>query len=276
MPNSSTTPSAKIKPISTLPYWARMTSWLLALLTFNFAFLISACGLDVEDPTPPSPPVWVQKSLPDEWPERGIDAHESGGIYLEWEPNHEDNISAYLVFIAQYYDDKDSLGSYDLVQRCESLIAGDLNFLHADASHNTKYFYKLKAEDSAENQSEFSDSIFYSLLPRLPDDGLVPNGNTAILKSTRNLSWFYDYYIEMENYCLTILSQNNDLILRTIIIPTDYVRRSETWIIPETVDLNSNQIYKWRIDIGAQYIQKKETLGSESAWATFLYANEEE
>ena len=99
--------------------WARLRYWLFPLLTFNFAFLISACGLDVEDPTPPSPPVWVQKSLPEEWPEQGIDAHESDGIYLEWEPNPDEDITAYRIHRATLYAINDSLGDYGLLTTLE-------------------------------------------------------------------------------------------------------------------------------------------------------------
>ena len=84
---------------------------LLSLIFFNFI----SCGLDIEDPTPPSTPVWVQKSLPEIWPERGIDAHESGGIFLEWEPNPEDDIEAYSIFRAERFEEDDSLGKYELL-----------------------------------------------------------------------------------------------------------------------------------------------------------------
>jgi len=244
------------------------------LFIFNFSFLILSCGLDIENSTPPSKPQWVPKSLPVEWPERGIDAHESGGIFLEWEPNPEDNIVAYLIYCSRYYNENDSLGDYELLHRQDTESMDNLGFLHSDVNIRVKYYYKLKAEDAAENYSDFSDSLFYTLLPPLPYDGLLPNGSTSVLQSARQLSWFYDYYIAMENYCLTILSQDNDFILRTIISPTGYVSRTETWIIPESVVLNSKQIYKWRIDIGAEYIYNRETLGSESIWATFLFDDE--
>ena len=76
-------PTAKVKPAVMYPKWARMTFWFRVHLTFSLSLLTIQCGLNIEDSTPPSPPVWVQKSLPEEWPEPGIDAHESGGIFLE-------------------------------------------------------------------------------------------------------------------------------------------------------------------------------------------------
>jgi hypothetical protein len=241
------------------------------LLILQFPFLISLCGLDIEDPTPPSPPQWVQKSSAEEWPERGIDAHESGGIFLEWEPNAEENISAYLIYAAQYYNMNDSLGDYELLKRVETEALVELNFLHSEALQGLNYYYKLKAEDSSGNQSKFSSPIAYTLLPPIPDLWMSPNGNSNILNSARQLFWTYEYHVEMENYCLTILAQNNDFILRIIINPTNYVSGAETWYIPQSVILVPNQIYKWRIDTGANYIDNLETAGSESGWATFRY-----
>ena len=126
-----------------------MGLWLLALLTLNFALLISACGLDIEDPTPPSPPVWVQKSLPEEWPERGIDAHESGGIYLEWYSQPEIEIMAYHVFRATWYETLDSLGDYELLASLERGSIGSTEFVDEEISILVRYFYKLKAENDS-------------------------------------------------------------------------------------------------------------------------------
>jgi hypothetical protein len=252
----------------------RRMRWLGLLLTFNLSFLISACGLDVEDPTPPSPPIWVQKSLPEEWPERGIDAHESGGIYLEWEPSSEINIVAYHIFRAELFDENDSLGDYELIHRIEVASRIGSNYLDSDAEVRTKYFYKLKAEDLSENLGEFSISLSYSLLPSLLLSRMIPNSLSVALDDARRLIWQYDYFLEMENYCLTILTNDNVLIFRELLSPGNYVANAETFIIPEKVFLESNQIYQWRVDTGAQYEEGLELSGSESPWARFLYLNE--
>ncbi len=243
----------------------------LSLLIFSFAFLTIECGFDVEDPTPPDPPVWVKKSLPEEWPERGIDAHESGGIYLEWEPNPEESITSYLIFGARYYQGNDSLGDYAIVGIINLEENVRNNFLHSDAATQIKYYYKLKAEDSAQNLSVFSDSIAYTLLRSIDHGTMSPNGNADTLNASRYLSWKYTYDIEMENYILTILTQNDSLVVRAMLSPTDYSNGIESWCIPEVVVLNSNKIYKWRIDVGAQYGNNYEASGSESSWATFFY-----
>ncbi len=254
------------------PCWSLSTFRLSTfglLLTFNFAFLISACGLDVEDPTPPSPPVWVQKSLPEEWPERGIDAHESGGIYLEWEPNPD--INTYIIFRSHYYEVSDSLGEYEELIRIENDFTTPMKYLDSEVTIGTDYYYKIKSMDISKNLSAYSDSLGYSLSPALSINTMSPNGASATLNINRSLSWNYSISLELENYCLTLLSQDNNLILRVVLSPTNYVDGPESFQIPDSIRLEPLQAYKWRIDTGAKYSNEIETAGSESQWATFLY-----
>lgn len=265
-------PSVKSYPESTHTKWARMGYCLFPLLIFNFSFLISACGLDVEDPTPPSPPVWVHKSLPEEWPERGIDAHESGGIYLEWEEAPEENIVAYLIYRAEHFDEIDSLGECELLSRMEVLPSTELEYTDTQAMLRIKYFYTLRAEDISGNRSTYSNSLGYSLLPRINPNGITPNGLSDTLCNERLLRWDYYFSIEMEDYCLTILEQNNDFIVRVVFSPQSYIDGSEYWQIPDSIILKQSQLYKWRVDTGAKYFEGLETAGSESPWATFVYA----
>jgi hypothetical protein len=244
------------------------------LLTFNFSFLTIQCGLDVEDPTHPSAPVWVQKSLPEAWPERGIDAHESGGIFLEWEPNLQDNIAAYLLYRAQYFDLEDSIGSYDQTYRLDMGENNELSFLDSDVRVNTQYFYALKAEDVSSNVSEFSDTLDYTLQPRINLAMMSPNGLSDTLGLDRALSWRYSYQVAMEDYSLTIVDPLGDLIFRDRFSPGNYVSRAESRMIPYSILFQGGQTYRWRIDTGAQYTDQLERSGSESPWATFLYAGE--
>ena len=232
---------------------------------------LQSCGLDIEDPTPPSPPVWVQKSLPEEWPERGIDAHEFGSIYLEWEFNFNEDIVAYNIYRAQWFGMNDSLGDYNLITQIDLESIPDGEYIDSDVDIRTKYFYKLKSENSSKSMSVYSDSVFYSLLPQLSPAMLRPNGQDRSLGENRMLTWRYSYSIEMEDYCITILTRENELICRTIVLPGNYVYRDESWPIPDEIELQIGEVYKWRIDTGSHYVDGLETVGSESAWATFLY-----
>jgi hypothetical protein len=247
-----------------------LTSGRITIYHLPFIILFS-CGLDIEDPTPPSPPVWVQKSLPEEWPERGIDASGTGGIFLEWESKLDENIMTYHIYRVENYD---SIGNYELINQLNVIMSESLDYVDTRVVVGTDYLYRLKAEDGSRNFSDYSDPLGYTLLPALPIGELAPNGVTDTLNANRQLSWSYKYNIEMENYCLTVLSVNNELVCRVILNPTTYTGRTEVWIIPLTIQLESDQVYKWRVDTGARYIEGFETAGSESPWATFIYVEE--
>ena len=269
----SASPQSYPRPDCSHSTFRPLTFGLLLIIQFSI-FNFQSCGLDVEDPTPPSRPVWVQKSLPAEWPERGIDAHESGGIYLEWEPNPEDNIVSYLIYRAEYFDVKDSLGDYELLSVSEVDHGSKLEYLDESVKIKTQYYFKLKAEDSTRNRSGFSDSTGFSVLLQIPGSRMNPNGLSDVLHIERILIWWYDTHIEMENYCLTLTTISDDFITRYIFNPGDYINGTEYFIIPNSIDLVQGQIYKWRIDAGAVYVDGIETAGSESTWATFLYAGD--
>jgi hypothetical protein len=262
---------AKIYPKSSTAKWDRMRSWILPLLTFNFSLLILQCGLDVEDPTLPSPPVWIQKSLPEEWPERGIDAHESGGIYLEWAQSPEDNIAAYLLFRTMIFHEYDSLSDYELLYQLETETEQVLEYLDNDVAAGPKYQYRLRAQNLAGNLGPVSESVSYTLLPAWTIGEMTPNGALDTLGGDRKLKWSFNYHVEMENYCLTILTADNRLVWREILIPQNYIGENEFWRISQSMILESEQSYKWRMDTGGKYSYGLETTGSESNWATFLY-----
>jgi hypothetical protein len=252
-----------------------MRFWLLTLLTFNFAFLISACGLDIEDPTPPSPPVWVEKSLPEEWPERGIDAHESGGIYLEWELNPvSENITKYKIFRAQYFDLLDSLGDFRYLTSIPRSSILKAEYLDAGALPGLIYYYRLRAIDDSDIQSRFSDSVAYSSLLPVRQETMKPNGSNDLLGWERQLSWSYEYHIRMERYCITILDSDNNLIIRETSNPSSYVGGSQIWSISDAIIFNNGGQYKWRVDLEANIVDGYETAGAESPWSTFKYDGE--
>jgi len=243
----------------------------LELFLMFLLLTIQSCGVDVEDPTPLSQPQWVQKSLPREWPERGIDAHESGGIFIEWKLKAEEDIVAYNIYRAIWYDVNDSLGSYELLTRLEAESNTDLKYIDKSALEGIQYYYALKSMGVSANMSEFSNSLFYSLLQQHISERMTPNGLTAQLGENRKLRWIYGYEREMEDYCLTVLTYKNELISRDIIMPGNYTSGDESWQIPVDVVLDSGSVYQWRIEGNAKYIDGRETAGSESSWATFLY-----
>jgi hypothetical protein len=256
---------------STNSWWTRIRFSIPLLLIFHFSiFNILSCGIDIEDSTPPSPPKWIKKSLPEEWPESGIDANEDGGISIEWRANLDEDITAYNIYRAEWINLKDSLSSFKFLSQIEN--RGNINFEYVDNSviRGIKYYYKLLAIDDGDNSSDYSDSTYYTLLPVSVED-MAPNGANQILGEDRLLSWHYLFWIEMEDYCFTILNTDNQLVLRQLLMPRNYIGGYESWQIPDSIRLLSGTVYKWRLDIGAIYVDGKETAGSESSWATFLY-----
>jgi hypothetical protein len=241
---------------------------LLMIIVFIFH-----CGLDVEHPTPPASPQWVEKSLPEEWPERGIDAHESRGIYLQWEPNSEEEIDAYIIYRAIGFDELDSLGEYSLLARLESESSFPTEMRDPNARVGTRYYYKLKAEDGTGNKSDFSEAASYMLMNEVALSGMYPNGKSTGLASDRELSWVYNYNNEIEDYIVTIVTDELELVYRAAFQPGNYTGSSgEEWTIPDSVLLTIGNVYLWRIDTGANYYEELEITGSESKWASFFYA----
>jgi hypothetical protein len=244
------------------------------IMIINLLLLfLQSCGLDVEDPTLPSTPVWVQKSIPEEWPERGIDAHELGGIYLEWHSSNEVDIVNYSIYRAVWDNTHDSLGKYKRIFILENDGALDPHVVDYNAALRKHYSYKIRSKDAAQNMSDFSKPVSYMLLPPITGEMMEPNGVTDTLSHNRELSWNNNYISEVENYCLTILSNYNELSVRVILQPKNYLSGLETWSIPRDVPLGDGELYKWRIDIVSRYSNNIETWGSESSWATFTNIN---
>ena len=243
---------------------------LLSFLILSF----QSCGLDIEDPTPPSPPVWVQKSLPEVWPERGIDAHESGGIYLEWESNPEEDIAGYSIYRARWDDEAGNVNQYIAIATIKVDSETDLIYLDNEASEKQIYYYKLRSVDVSGNLSQFSESLKYELLPALSINTMMPNGSTDSLNEDRTLSWVFEMEVDLVDNCITVLSSDNQLVTRVIVQPYDYTGGREYWTLPTSLMLIPNRIYKWRIDANANYNSESlENSGSESNWATFLYVD---
>ncbi len=245
-------------------------------LLFTFSFFILQCGLDVEDPTPPAPPVWVPKSLPEDWPERGIDAHDSGGIILEWEQNSEEDIVAYEIYRAIWFDVEDSLSEFNLLAHLDVTSISTTEYVDAVAKERIYYYYKLKSVDVSQNMSAYSDSISYSLLSQIEANSMTPNGINAELSEHRILSWRAVGTMEFENYVITILTPEGGLVGRWWpILPHDYYHGGEDWHIPQEVSLDSLIVYHWRVDTGSRYDMGVESSGSESFWRTFIYAGDD-
>jgi hypothetical protein len=259
--------------IGSLFFSILLSKW-TPLLTVVSLFTFHSCGLDVEDANPPSPPQWVEKSLPEAWPERGLDAHESSGIFLEWEASPDEDIVAYHIYRAAWYDIHDSLGNYEILARLKKQTLAGAEYIDEQVETRVKYSYKLKAEDASGNISEQSDSLSYMILPSIRLSEMRPNGFSMALGPERRLSWASTSEIELQDYCITVLAQNNQFLYRERFPPRNYIEDAEDWDIPIEVELTPGEVYQWRIDTGANYHDGREKTGSESQWAQFLFVGE--
>ena len=238
------------------------------------AVLIFSCGLDVEDATPPEAPVWVPKSAPIEWPETGIDAHESGGIVLEWFGDDED-IELYRLFRAEYVQPGDSLSDFVLLEDVSvENVLSQHSYLDNTTQANIRYAYYLKARDHADNWSEKSDTLEFLRLSAISSSSMTPNGVNDTLGPSRFLQWDYSYSIAMEDYVLTIVTMDNILVYRTQFTPSNYVGSKESFYVSDSVALESERAYQWRVDVHAQYVGEVESSSGESSWAIFTYMHE--
>lgn len=251
--------------------WEQAKIIIQVLFIISFSFISFQCGLDVEDPTPPDPPQWIPKSLPEEWPERGIDAHESGGIQLEWNASLDEDIVAYHIYRATYSAITDTIGNFSHLIQVEAGERHVYHYIDETVTRNIRYYFKLMAEDIAGNMSNCSDSIYYTAKGTINPNSMIPNGTTAALPLDRTVLWHNYYLNEMSDYCLTILSEEGDLVTRNLLQPKNYLNGDEYWELPDTIVLEPGGIYKWRVDTGCDYRKGLETGGSESPWAVFHY-----
>lgn len=193
-------------------------------------------------------------------------------MFLKWEPHLNENIVAYVLFVAQYYQINDSLGEYGILKRTAFESMNRHTYIYSEVDTRSKYYYKIKAEDTPGNLGAFPDSTGYTLLPGLRPDLMNLNGITDTLHSKRQLHLNFPYEIDLEDYCLTIHSQSQESVTRSQWNPMNYIIGGEFWSIPDSLILTPNQIYKWHLDTGAGYMNGKESIGSESSWAIYIFS----
>ena len=191
---------------------------------------------------------------------------------MEWAINPtSENIAKYEIFRAQYYDLLDSVGDFRYLTSIPNSTTVNAEHIDATVLPGTIFYYRLRAIDASDNQSSYSDSVGYSNFLPVRLETMQPNGSNKLLGEDRQLSWVYDYHLHLERYCITILDIDNNLIIREISNPSNYVGGAQIWSIPDEVIFDNNEKYKWRVDLEANIINGYEAAGAESAWATFKY-----
>ena len=235
----------------------------------------------MEDAFPPDFPVWVEKSEATTWPEKDIDATETGDILLQWILSDEDDIAKYLIFRGVLNDSSLEIDfeKIDIIDLNNPFESPD-QYLDESAVVNQRYYYYLLAEDSGENLSDPSDTLDYMLLPSVYPSVMIPSSLNDIVSATPDLTWSYNYGTAMEDYVITLLDYDSkEFIVRDWFQPGNYVGSGEDWTFTPYwrvvngdstwMELLSMHRYQWRIDQHADYEGNIEKTGSESAWAYF-------
>ena len=127
------------------------------------------CSEITEKQDIPSPPVWVEKSRPEDLEEKGIDAHNVNLIYpdrnsikLMWHPNPEEDIWKYHVYRTNQMDEENKPIDFSNILTTED----DTLFYDEEVYYYFKYYYYLKAENFEGIESNASETIFYTLLKK--------------------------------------------------------------------------------------------------------------
>ena len=183
-------------------------------------FLFFACSSPIEDPDPPTQPVWVNKSSPDAIIEYGIDSDNSFGerIVLMWHQNFDKDLSSYNIFRGELFTNSNNISSiiYEKITTIDPTQNFGLDTLYYDENINkyTTYYYYLIVEDLANNKSVPSDTISYKLI-RSPT-AIAPSNTITNTKPT--FTWIDN--ADMFEY-------SNEYIIR---LETSGLSNEPTWI----------------------------------------------
>ena len=183
-------------------------------------FLFFACSSPIEDPDPPTQPVWVNKSSPDAIIEYGIDSDHSFGerIVLMWHQNFDKDLSSYNIFRGELFTNSNNISSiiYEKITTIDPTQNFGLDTLYYDENINkyTTYYYYLIVEDLANNKSVPSDTISYKLI-RSPT-AIAPSNTITNTKPT--FTW-------IDNAAM--FEYSNEYIIR---LETSGLSNEPTWI----------------------------------------------
>lgn len=191
----------------------------------------------------------------DEW---GPDAlTELDGIQIEWEDNQEDNLAGYNIY-RSVYPDRD----FELIDT----VSEDVDFYEdLEVELSTKYYYRITAFNLEELESNMSQTVLYTLLPKAQ---LVEPANQAVLDTVApKFRWLG-------------IGEGNSYILRVFVNEPEKNEWKEIWHCEKYAyepleavynednqaveDLTSDKEYRWRVDVDGG-----NCVGSESNWRRF-------
>lgn len=243
---------------------------LYAIIGFQFSCIFIQCGESIEDPDPPSRPIWIEKSAPLSIIETGIRPYAEGdGILLEWHPNLENDLAGYKLYRAG----DDIKNKFEKIADINAFTVGGADTFYIDdlINFNTDYFYFLKAYDQAGNLSVPSDTLRYRLIPKVE-----PTSPYGTISSPQPAFEWYDFSSETFQYVIRI----EVFLSREVIWISQFRRPNYTDFLQKIAyncdgtatisSLNSGTTYQWCIKAISLIDNYNLDLGgSLSNWAYF-------
>ena len=255
----------------------------LFLLSF---FVIAFQCTDVENPNPPEIPKIVDKSVPEKFTEKGIDAiEETNAIIIQWEANSEKDLEGYYIYraantINSNSDELKYSKTATISVNYVNPIATATEYIDYNVSIKIQYFYYIRAFNQSGNVSDASDTISYKLAAKptlyCPQGIICPeDGSTASQTPTFSFKYSPDIDFGISYFIIKVADINGDS-LWCYGFPREGYDGSTQKIIfnkdgSSLVDtLTSGGQYQWKIDaITPTGYNTPEIEGAESAWVQF-------
>ena len=250
---------------------------------FILVIILLLINCSENDPVDPEPPDRVLLVLKEEGfdtleIERGIDAalnpnSDINAIQLDWyDPADKYRVAYYNIYRS---DDKEGKLSWDPIGNTENQT-NSLDTVYTDSTrglsnNDSTFWYYVTAVNEDGKESEPSDTVHYTLIPRAIN--LSINNNNPVLKdSTISFTWTASsipsggYYLRVEQF----ISVN----FHPIVYIKDFIEREINYDPPQTYTISVDKFsvpvvdgdqYRWRIDCKGDDLYS----GSESDWAIF-------
>jgi len=244
------------------------------IFLFIICLLFSSCGENLEDPDPPSRPQWIEKSLPYDTTESGIDADPNGDvIVLEWLTGNEDDLDSYRIYRTSGSTEEDFILLDEM--NANPVAGSESEYIDENITVGSFYFYFIRAVDQAGNLSPRSDTLEYKITQKV--NILSPSGTIATVKPTFQwadpVSASSEYVIRVEQFSPNRVIWLAGLTRQTYTVgePQSLVYGAGTVFYLAQSELSRGVNYRWRLDAVTSFNRDNtEIAGSESNWGYFI------
>lgn len=265
-----------------------MKLWIKA----SFALIIGLIFMSCVDNPNISVPEFIEKSMPYELEETGIDAHYENAIYLEWEEpatREAEGILGYYLYRGTFQDGE---YSFDKVANVVRESIGNINpsdsYVDYTVNLDTTYYYYLRSYNDFGVSRETSDTAYFQLVYKAnlySPLGDVTDNKTRFYFSygsthIDDISYLYMRLFYNDNGAFRIKyftkSERYDLSNGRFYVYLDN-SNSHVHVLTDNLSIGDDGKrylekgqYKWRVDaVSTEPDGVAETQGSESNWGYF-------